>query len=148
MGLSCSCGVRSRPTATTLSITLNFVDGGLRSGPLIITVDACTDRLELSTISVSFDDQSGLLPNKSFSFTSTSITGISCSDFRDDCAVSIQGMGLVTGEVTPRQFGVLLLNRPLPNSSRLQSLFIPGFVSNNTLGDLTPNLMFFGCPTS
>jgi hypothetical protein len=147
MGLRCeSCGVRSNPTAAAVSISLNFVDGGIRSGPLTLTVDACADRLDLSTVSVAFVDQSGQIPNRSFSFTSTEITSVTCSIVNNECRVLIIGMGLVTGEITPRQFILQVTDRPSPLPDRLQVFSITGFVSNTTLANLTPDLTFFGCP--
>ena len=148
MGLRCSCGVRSNPTAASPSITLDFEDGGLRDGPITLTVDVCADSLELSTLSITFVDASCMLPNRSFSFTSTSITNVRCSDFNGACEVRIQGMGLVTGELTPRPFLVLLINRQLPLSDSLQVLIINGFLTNITNADLTPDLTFFGCPST
>jgi hypothetical protein len=145
MGLRCSCGVRTNPVSIAPNITMNFVDGGLRDGTLTIAANACVDRLESSTFSATFVDQSGMTPNRSFVFTSTSVTNVICSPTSVDCIGSILGMGLVTGELTPREFSVTFQNRTLPFSDRLLVISIDGFVSNFTNADLTPDLTFFGC---
>lgn len=149
MGLACSCGVRSNPVSVATNIGFLFADGESRDGTLTFAVNVCVDRLELSTFSAIFADGTGFIPNRSFSFTATDITVVSCTPNPDGtCTVSIQGMGLVTGEVTPRLFTVTFVNRPSPSTDRMISFTIAGFGNNTILGDLAPDLTFFGCPTT
>mgnify|MGYP001082856639 CR=1 FL=1 len=70
MGLRCSCGIRSNPIATALNVQLFFTaDQSTRTGTLSVTVNACADTQDSSTLIVSFVDQIGLTPNRSFTFT-------------------------------------------------------------------------------
>jgi hypothetical protein len=148
MGLRCSCGLRTNPIATG-TIIFTFIQGGvLREGTLTIAANVCADRLELSTFSAIFVDQSGMTPNRSFEFTSTSITSVTCTPVDGICRVSITGMGLVAGELVPREFLVIYDNFPSPLNDRLTTFSVFEFVANSTTPFLTPDLTFFGCPTT
>jgi hypothetical protein len=149
LGLRCSCGVRSNPTSETPSVSFVFENGGFRSGSLTLTVDVCADSLESSTLSAVFVEHTALVPVANFVFTSTSITRVSCSPNDDGtCIVTIVGEGLVAGELTPRDFDLNLVNRPSPLNDRMTGFTISGFTNQNTLADLSPDLTFFGCPTT
>ena len=120
MGLICSCGARSNPTSSG-EITLLFDDGETRSETLTINVDVCEDRLELSTFTATFVDQSGMIPNRNFVFTSTEVTGVDCILVNNQCRVVINGMGLITGDPTLRGFFVVISNS-LPHRNLWKSL--------------------------
>ncbi|MEH6992909.1 hypothetical protein V7075_09370 [Neobacillus drentensis] len=148
MGLRCaSCGVRTNPTAVG-TITLDFTDGGSRTGTLTLDIDVCADRLGTSTVFATFEDLSGIDPNRSFTFTSTSITSVLCTPENENCLVNIQGMGLVSGEMAPRNFLILLSNVPNPANDQILIIRILDYVINEISADLTPDLTFFGCPTT
>jgi hypothetical protein len=146
MGLRCSCGVRTNPIAVDPEIFIGFFQDGVnRRGPLTLTANICADTPELSTFTASFVDLTGGI--RSFVFTSTTITAISCDIFEGECIVTIMGMGLVTGELTPRQFTVRFTDRPSPLSDTLNIFTIVGFSTLVQVGELQPDLTFFGCPT-
>jgi hypothetical protein len=143
MGLRCAtCGLQTNPTATG-TITMQFQDGVSRTGTLTLRIDVCADNLAISSVVATFDDQSGIIPERDFVFTSTVITNVTCDLVNNECRVGIVGMGLVTGEVTPRQFLLSFRDRPI---DLLTAFNITGFVGNISPSNLTPDLTFFGCP--
>jgi hypothetical protein len=145
MGLRCaSCGVQTNPIANG-TITMTFQDGVTRTGTITLRLDVCADSLTLSSVVASFDDQSGVIPERDFVFTATVITNVTCNLVNNECRVIISGMGLVTGEVTPRQFTITLRDRPI---DVLTEFTIVGFATNTLFPNLTPDLTFFGCPTT
>jgi hypothetical protein len=137
----CSCEVRSKSVGI---ITLK-TDDCRRFGPLTITVDACADRLALSNVSVTFVDQSGRTPNRSFSFSSTSIQVVSCTQENGTCIVRLAGIGLVSGETTPRQFIFAFRNNPNPAVDQIIRFSITGFVDAIRIANLQPDLTIIGC---
>ncbi|SDN52986.1 hypothetical protein [Bacillus sp. OK048] len=141
MGINCSCGVSSK---TVVIINLKTTDCR-RNGPLTITVDACANRLALSTVSATFVDQSGRTPNRRFSFSSTSIQVVSCTKENTSCIVRLAGMGLVSGETTPRQFIIAFRNNPDPAIDQLIRFSITDFVDLTRIANLHPDLTFIGC---
>jgi hypothetical protein len=141
MGLRCLCGVNSK---TVVNVSLKTSDCR-RNGPLTITVDACASRLALSTVSATFVDQSGRNPNRSFSFSSTSIQVVSCTQDNGTCIVRLAGMGLVSGETTPRQFIIAFRNNPDPAADQIIRFSITGFVDLVRIAYLKPDLTFIGC---
>lgn len=105
MGIRCSCGIMTNPVATGLFPYFFLQDNSVRNGTITFTINACADRLEQSTLTATFVDQSGELPNRSFTFTSTNVTSVNCMDPEGGlCTIVIEGTGLVTGETTPRTF--------------------------------------------
>jgi hypothetical protein len=148
MGLRCSCGVRSTPSTSTIdTINMTFADNVTRSGNLTINVDACVDRLDFSTFSATFTDTSGVIPPRNFTFTATDFDTVICFQENGSCQVITSGMGLVSGETTPRRFSLTFRNNPSPTADQLITFVILGFVSNSTTPNLAPDLTFFGCPT-
>jgi hypothetical protein len=139
MGLRCSCGVRTNPIAVDPDILMGFV-GTIRRGALTLTANICADRPELSTFTASFVDPT-VGDNRSFVFTSTTITQINCVILGGECTVIINGMGLVTGELTPRQFFV-----QITENNTLTAFSIGDFAIILEVGELQPDLTFFGCP--
>ncbi|OLS34471.1 hypothetical protein BTR25_21855 [Bacillus sp. MRMR6] len=147
MGLACSCGVRTNPIAVDPDILIGFPDGMTRRGALTLTANICADRPELSTFTASFVDPN-IVDNRSFAFTSTTFTTISCEIIQGECTVSITGMGLVTGELTPRLFFVQFIDSPSPLSDTLSAFSVGDFAAIIEVGELQPALTFFGCPTT
>lgn len=147
MGLRCSCGVRSNPIATDLNVLFFFnEDETQRTGTLTVTVNACADTLDSSILTVSFVDQSGVIPNRSFTFTATSFDSVFCFTLEGLCAIDIIGTGLVTGEITPRGFLVRFTDQPSPTNDEVNVVFIPGFAQLIGSASVQPDLTFFGCP--
>jgi hypothetical protein len=142
MGLRCSCGVRTNPTATA-SILFRFQNEEFfRIGPMTMRANICANRR--STLSVTFDDESGMTPNRSFTFTSTDITEVNCTSVGGGlCEVSIVGMGLVSGELTRRQFQIILFEGIPGGNDLLVRLEITGFTDANGFFSLEPDLTFF-----
>ena len=149
MGIRCSCGVLSTPITSTIgTINMTFADNVTRSGNLTINVNACADRLDSSTFSATFTDTSGVIPPRNFTFTATSFQNVICFQENGSCQVITSGMGLVSGETTPRRFTLTFRNNPSPTADQLITFVILQFVSNSTTPNVDPNLTFFGCPTS
>jgi hypothetical protein len=143
MGIrTCLCGVRAKSNGI---ITLK-TDVCRRVGPLTINVDACANRLRLSTVSATFVDQSGRTPNRNFKFNSTRIQVVTCTQENGKCIVRIKGMGIVSGETTPRQFFIAFKNNPIPFVDQIINFSISGFVDLVYLAYLKPDLTFIGCP--
>ncbi|WNS76438.1 hypothetical protein RRV45_05355 [Bacillus sp. DTU_2020_1000418_1_SI_GHA_SEK_038] len=146
MGLSCSCGVRTNPVATSRFDMFFFEDRSTRRGSITLSVNACADRLESTTFTATFTDQSDLGDNRSFIFSATpaNTRSVSCG-FVDvgECIVTIKGEGLVTGETTLRVFEVNFITRP----STLFNFIIDDFASGPSFGseDIQSDLTFFGC---
>ncbi|OLS34467.1 hypothetical protein [Bacillus sp. MRMR6] len=101
--------------------------------------------VETSTVTAIFVDESGLTPNRSFTFTSTAIAFVGCFDFGQGFCelVIIGGMGLVVGETIPREFMLSLsINNQIGNFPIFDfTRFVEG-------GNLEPDLTFFGCPAT
>lgn len=146
MGIRCSCGVLSTPITSTIgTISLTFADNVTRSGNLSIDIDVCEDRLDSSTVLATFTDTSGVIPARNFTFTATSFQDVICFPENGSCQVLIFGMGLVSGETTPRNFTLTFRNNPFPTADQIVTFNILQFASNSN----TPNvneLTFFGCP--
>lgn len=149
MGLRCSCGVRSNPIATVLEPVefLFFGDDPPRRGTMTITVNACADTVESSTLIVNFVDQSGRTPNRSFTFTATLFEEVVCTRQGETCLLEIFGQGVVTGEITPRNFIVSFQNQQSPFLDDVLTVFIDGFGQLFNGRPVQPDLTFFGCPT-
>jgi hypothetical protein len=88
------------------------------------TVNVCEDTPESSSFTASFMDG-----DRSFVFTSTSITTVECQLIGGECNITINGMGLVTGEITPRNFIVRFIDRSTPLSDQLNLFVIVGFTN-------------------
>ncbi|MEH7247415.1 hypothetical protein V7114_11610 [Neobacillus niacini] len=146
MGLTCSCGARTNPTSSG-EISFLFDDGETRSGTLTINVDVCEDRLEISTFTATFVDQSSMVPNRNFVFTSTEVTGVDCILVNNQCRVVINGMGHITGDPTPRGFFVVISDL-LTTQESLEVFNISLFSTNINSPLIQAPLTFFGCPTS
>ncbi|WNS76439.1 hypothetical protein RRV45_05360 [Bacillus sp. DTU_2020_1000418_1_SI_GHA_SEK_038] len=150
MGLVCSCGVRTNPSATG-NLDMFFVeDSSTRPGSITLAVNACADRLESTTFTATFVDQSNAVDDRNFTFTATSANtrSVSCGFLTVGvCIVTTKGEGLVTGETTPRAYEVSFTTGPPSSNDTLFNLTIAGFASGPVLGsaDLQPNLTFFGC---
>ncbi|MFB3164735.1 hypothetical protein ABLO26_25575 [Neobacillus sp. 179-J 1A1 HS] len=151
MGLRCSCGVRTNPISTT-NVTLTFVDVEPRedrNGILTLTIDACADRPDQSTLTA-FVDQSGLIPNRSFTFTATDFEFVACGLVSGpvdiECRVQLGGIGLVTGQTTLFDFTFDLRNPESPLSDILEQIVIVNFANSLERRELQPALTFFGCP--
>ncbi|MEH7390864.1 hypothetical protein [Bacillus sp. JJ1474] len=151
MGLRCSCGVRTNPDAATENLDMFFFeDRSTRPGSITLSVNACADRLESTTFTATFFDQSNGGDDRSFTFSATpaSTESVSCGFLDADvCIVDLKGEGLVTGETTPREFEVSFTTGPPSSSDTLFNLSIADFASGPVLGaaDLQPDLTFFGC---
>jgi hypothetical protein len=149
MGLYCSCGVTTNPVSNTPSIQLRFEDGQIRNESLTFAANVCADTLESSTLTASFIDLSGIIQTRNFIFTSVDISQVKCRlSPNGECEVAMTGVGLIVNELIPRQFVIVFIDRPPPLSDCVESFFISGFVINTTPGDLQPDLIFFGCPTT
>jgi hypothetical protein len=147
MGLRCSCGVRSNPIAIDPDMQIAFADGNVRSGSLTLTINVCEDTPDSSTFIASFVDQSGMIPNRSFVFTATEFNEIRCVIIEGECSVIIEGIGLVTGEITPRFFQARFVDQPSPSSDQVTIFVIDAFASIvNIPPSVQPDLTFFGCP--
>jgi hypothetical protein len=140
MGLRCSCGVRTNPIAVDPDVAFGFPDGIVRRGPLTLTANICADRPELSTFTASFVDLT-TGGTGSFVFTSTTITTISCDIIQGECFVTVSGMGLVTGEITPRQLFI-----QFTENNSLNAFSIGDFAALIEVVELQPDLTIFGCP--
>jgi hypothetical protein len=115
MGLACSCGFIIPNAQATPTIVRFFTETGSEDRPGIITydVDVCDNQLGQSFANFSFDDTSGLTPDRSFSFESTVITSVNCIiTTQGDCLIQVNGMGLLDDETQPREFIVLLTQSP------------------------------------
>ena len=150
MGLHCSCGVHTNPSATGTLDMFFFEDSTTRPGSITLSVNACADRLESTTFTTSFVDQSNAGDDRSFTFSATpaNTESVICGFLTVDvCIVTIKGEGLVTGETTPREFEVSFTTGPSSSSDTLFNLNIAGLASGPVLGsaDLQPDLTFFGC---
>lgn len=143
MGLICTCGVRTNPVAITNSATFIFPEADTATGPATYRADACADRLESSSFSIVFVDTDNEGLNRSFSFASTSIQQVTCAEVAGQCEITLFGMGLVTGELTPRQFLVIFR----PNVNVVRFLTIQEFASQTEVAIVTPgSITGFGCP--
>jgi hypothetical protein len=113
MGLRCSCGAIV-PLAVATPLRFRFdSDGEIRTGTATYTANVCADRPELGTVTMEFVDTSGELPNRSFTFTSTTITNVNCSPFDGGCLVFLGGTGQVVGVGTFNFQATLQDNGPL-----------------------------------
>lgn len=146
MGLRClSCGVFTDPSSTA-EITITFDDGDQRAGTLTLILDACQDRLEQSSVTIVFVDDSGLLPNRSFTFNSSELTSVVCNPINGGlCSVNIAGTGFITGQISPTGFSLNLLDNPSPLADQFISVNFFQFASSNTQADLLPELIVVGC---
>jgi hypothetical protein len=126
MGIRCSCGVTTNPVVTgnTFVTFLDQPNVGT-PGTVTISADACADRLNLGTASITFTNSP-----RSFEFTSITITSVICSTIGDTCQIVVSGTGLVTGENTPRQFTIIFMDQSgIVNDSVIFS--IDGFAIGN-----------------
>ncbi|OLS34728.1 hypothetical protein [Bacillus sp. MRMR6] len=100
MGIRCSCGV-SVPIAVAENQEVTFTDGTVRTGTATYTAtNVCADTPELGTVTFTFVDTSGELPDRSFTFTSTNIDTVTCELVVEGCVVRVTGTGVVANEGT------------------------------------------------
>jgi hypothetical protein len=95
MGLICSCGVLVDGSADNVNVIFENMVGN-ECGTLTYSANVCADTLNLSTVGLTFVDNGGC-PNKSFTFTSTMITNVTCMQEGQNCVISVAGVGLVNG---------------------------------------------------
>jgi hypothetical protein len=143
----CSCG--AIVAGTDENTPFVFINQGTHSGVATYTANVCADRLGLSSFMLVFVDTDTNAPNTSFTFTSTSIQSVVCFTAAGNaCQIVVFGLGLVTGEVVPRQFTVNFLDNPGLNDDIAIVTDIAGFVSQMDIANLPPgSVTALGCGT-
>jgi hypothetical protein len=130
MGLRCSCGVLI-PTHLTSDNEVTFLffqDNSMATGFATYSANVCADRPEIGSITVNFVDTDNQFPNRSFVFSSTIIQKVSCEILDTNfCLVTIQGIGMVTGEPSPMTFSIQFIDRPDPAVDSVIVFRVEGF---------------------
>jgi hypothetical protein len=147
MAVRCSCGVATTPVAIAENVPFFFIDSKeIRTGIATYTADVCADTPELSTVTFTFLDTSGMVPNRSFTFTSTVIQTVNCLSSAA-CLININGMGLVAGETEPRAFITSFTDSRDPfNEDRVESFLITDFGAQTQAAILeTDSILALGC---
>jgi hypothetical protein len=147
MGSRCSCGVVTTPVAIAENVPFFFIDSQeIRTGIATYTADVCADTPELSTVTLTFLDTSGMVPNRSFTFTSTVVQTVNCESL-STCTIFIAGMGLVSGELEPRAFSTNFVDSRDPfNPDRVDGFSITDFAAQTQVVVLeSDSIMALGC---
>lgn len=147
MGIICpTCGVIIDEATSTNMVTFIFSDGGRATGQAVYSVNVCADRAS-NLFQLTFTDTDGMDPNRSFTFTGTTITSVSCSDLQGECRVIIQGTGIVNGMQPELGFGAIIRDRQNPAlEDFFESIDITGFATQEGVVTLDPqSVTAFGC---
>jgi hypothetical protein len=146
MGLRCSCGAI---VGGTDEVIFTFLEGEISSstGQGTYTANVCADRLGFSSFELVFVDTDDIAPNNSFTFTSTSIQSVECQQIGEACRIEVSGLGIVAGEVEPRQFTAIFLDNPvIPVNNDIAIVTIDGFAVQNSLANLPQgSITALGC---
>ncbi|WP_262176649.1 hypothetical protein [Saccharococcus sp. Marseille-Q5394] len=147
MGLICSCG--AIVTGTDPEVPIDFVNERA-TGQISFTANICRDRLEQSSLQVVFVDNEPIPNNNSFVFTSIpgQISVVICEPLEPQggCRIVVLGMGLVTGEVTPRNFTIIFQDSGGLNDDFALIQEINGFVLQAQSAELPPgSVTVLGC---
>ncbi|MEH7273463.1 hypothetical protein [Neobacillus vireti] len=132
MGVVCLCGVRvglDGVAAVRENQEVTFVgESGTRRGTLTYTADVCSQDLESSFVTITFDQTSSETPDRSFTETSTSITSVTCNQEGVNCVITVMGTMNVNG--VTRTFTAVFRDNNNPNAmDDVQSFVITGFFS-------------------
>lgn len=147
MGIRCSCGV-SVPLLIAQNVPFQFLENDdVHTGTATYTANVCADFLELGTVSLVFLDTDDIDPNRSFTFTSTSIQAVECTQIGTICIVSISGMGLVAGELEPRRFSASFADSGVEGvPDQVSSFFITDFAAQIQVANVPSNsITALGC---
>lgn len=144
MGLTCSCGFII-PNLESITAVRYADTDEIRVGDVIFDVNACDIRAEQSFANFTFDDNSGLSPDRSFSFVSTQIREVICFTQEGRCFIDILGDGLLNDETDARTFRVSLT--VIPNVSVVLAEFSVGSFANSGGANYNQeDVTIFGCP--
>ncbi|MDZ5472373.1 hypothetical protein SM124_11500 [Bacillus sp. 31A1R] len=145
MGLTCSCGFIIPGLQPIGPIIVVYFDNQeQRLGSITYLVNVCAEQMEQSFVNFSFDDNSGLSSDRSFSFESSQIREVICNIQEGNCVIDVLGDGLITGETEPRPFRVTLTLDP-----DLETLVVDFAVSEYAFSGfaqyLQEDVTTFGC---
>jgi len=132
MGIVCLCGVRvglDGVDAVSENQQVTFVgENETRRGTLTYTADVCSQDLATSFVTITFDQTSNEVPDRSFTETSTSITSVLCNQEGVNCEITVMGTMIVDGVI--RNFVAVFRDNNNPNAmDNVQSFTIVGFFS-------------------
>lgn len=94
MGIICPCGVVV--DAFKKNHKVKFASRcSLVEGNLTYLADICTSTLEMSTLSLTFEDKKTIGGLYSFVFTANSFCSVTCKKEGKSCVVTVKGTGLI-----------------------------------------------------
>lgn len=141
MGLDCTCGVRVDGSVENVYVKPPGSNVN-QCGTLTYLADVCADRLNLSSLSLTFESLDG---KRSFVFNATDISEVSCQSDGQNCSITVTGVG----EINRKQynFSAEFRDQETPtNMSIVSSFVISGFFNQIRPIVLDPgDIMALGC---
>ncbi|MFP7298929.1 hypothetical protein [Neobacillus niacini] len=147
MGLRCTCGVFTTPDTVGNNVFFFFGSPSvLGIGTATYTADACSETVPDGSVTLDFVDMLNMDGiNRSFSFSSTVINEVICEDQGlGECRITVNGVGVVEGDPTPRNFSVAFRDRP-EIDDLVEFFEISGFATQAGFTPVSPEFTGFGC---